>query len=59
MTKTILKNEHGKYGWSIKVSTENIFSDCYTTYFIAHGSDTVFASRYETINFSKYIKRAI
>ena len=57
--KTILENEHGKYGWCIKVSTENIFSDYYTAYFMAHGSDTVFVCRYETINNSKYIKRAI
>ena len=48
MTKTILENEHGKYGWCIKVFTENIYQIYLKDYFKGNDSDRVHESRFNT-----------
>jgi len=55
--KQIIENEHGKYGWIIRIITENIYFDHYTSYFMAKGSDTVFVTQYKEDNTKKYIKK--
>ena len=57
--KKILENEQGKYGWTIKVYTENIYSNYYNDYFRAYGSDQIFESKYilNDANCSVYVKR--
>ena len=48
MSKRILVNEQGKYGWSMVVFTENIYQIYVKDYFRAYGSNTVFMSRFNT-----------
>ena len=59
MCKKVLENEQGKYGWSIKVYTENIFSDYYTSYYRAYGSDNVYKTIYDSNDHDQttYIRR--
>ena len=55
--KQIIENSVGKFGWIIRIITENIYFDYYTTYFMAHKSDTIFITKYKEEKTKKYIRR--